>query len=81
MQLQEKRHIADYDSAFVRSRTNAIAAIDLVRAAFNDWRAIRTQDSAQDYLLQLFSAKDAAASERAAMFGAVSRKQRPLTRQ
>ena len=55
--LQEKRHTADYDNAFVWSRTNAIGAIDLVRAAFSDWQAIRSQDTAQDYLLQLFLPK------------------------
>ena len=54
VQLQEKRHTADYDNAFVWSRANAIAAIDTVRAAFSDWQAIRAQDAAQDYLLQLF---------------------------
>lgn len=52
--LQEKRHTADYDNAFSWSRTNAIAAIDMVSAAFSDWQSVRTQDNAQDYLLQLF---------------------------
>ena len=55
--LQEKRHTADYDNAFVWSRTNAIAAIDMVSAAFSDWQAIRAEDAAQDYLLQLFLPK------------------------
>jgi hypothetical protein len=55
--LQEQRLTADYNNAFVWSRTNAIAAIDLVSGAFSDWRAIRTQDDAQDYLLQLFFPK------------------------
>jgi hypothetical protein len=36
------------------SRTNTIGQIDLAGAAFDDWRAIRTQDAAQDYLLNLF---------------------------
>ena len=57
VQLQEKRHTADYDNAFVWSRDNAIVAIDTVRAAFSDWQAIRDQDAAQDYLLQLFLPK------------------------
>ena len=56
VQLQEKRHTADYDNAFAWSRTNAIAAIDMVSAAFGDWKAIRTQETAQDYL-QLFLPK------------------------
>jgi uncharacterized protein (UPF0332 family) len=52
--LQGKRHTADYDVSFNWSRTNAVAQIDLASAAFDDWRAISTQESAQDYLLNLF---------------------------
>jgi uncharacterized protein (UPF0332 family) len=57
VQLQEKRHTADYDNAFVWSKINATAAIDMVSAAFSDWQAIRIEDRAQDYLLQLFLPK------------------------
>jgi uncharacterized protein (UPF0332 family) len=57
VQLQEKRHTADYDNAAVWSRTHALAAIDMASLAFSDWREIRTQDAAQDYLLQLFLPK------------------------
>src|SRR5258708_21424738 len=46
--LQQRRHTADYDVSFNWSRTNAIGQIDLVSAAFEDWRAIRTTDAAQD---------------------------------
>jgi hypothetical protein len=46
--LQQKRHTADYDIAFNWSRTDAIGALDMASAAFSDWRAIRTQDAAQD---------------------------------
>jgi len=52
--LQERRHTADYDVSFNWSRTNTIGQIDLAGAAFDDWRAIRTQDATQDYLLNLF---------------------------
>jgi hypothetical protein len=52
--LQDRRHIADYDVSFNWSHTSAIAQIDLASAAFADWRAIRTEDSAQDFLLNLF---------------------------
>ena len=52
--LQEQRHKADYDNSFEWSRTNAVAAIDLASSAFSDWRSIRKQVSAQDYLLALF---------------------------
>jgi len=57
VQLQEKRHTADYDNAFVWSRDDALVAIDAAAAAFTDWHAIRDQDNAQDYLLQLFLPK------------------------
>jgi uncharacterized protein (UPF0332 family) len=57
VQLQEKRHTADYDNAFVWSRTNAVAAIDMAAGAFSDWGSIRAQEAAQDYLLQLFLPK------------------------
>src|SRR5258708_703279 len=46
--LQQKRHTADYDVSFNWSRTNAIGQVDLASAAFEDWRAIRTEDIAQD---------------------------------
>jgi uncharacterized protein (UPF0332 family) len=55
--LQEQRHKADYDNSFEWSRTNAVAAIDLASSAFSDWRSIRKQVSAQDYLLALFLPK------------------------
>ncbi len=55
--LQEQRHKADYDNSFAWSRTNALAAIDLASSAFSDWRSIRKQVSAQDYLLALFLPK------------------------
>ena len=51
--LQQKRHTADYDVSFDWSPTNVIGQIDLVRAAFKDWRAISTRDTAQDFLLNL----------------------------
>jgi hypothetical protein len=33
---------------------DAIALVSLARDAFEDWRAIRNDDSAQDFLLSLF---------------------------
>lgn len=54
--LQQQRHTADYDNGFHWSRTNAIG-IDLASSAFKDWRAIRTTDAAQDFLLTLFLPK------------------------
>jgi hypothetical protein len=55
--LQQKRHTADYDIAVHWSRPNAIGALDLATDAFRDWRAVRTQDAAQDFLLSLFLPK------------------------
>ena len=57
--LQQWRLIADYDGSFFWSRTDAIGQIGLARAAFEDWRAIRTEDSAQDYLLSLLFPRSA----------------------
>ena len=57
VQLREKRHTADYDNAFVWSRDAALVVLDTARAAFTDWHAIRDQETAQDYLLQLFLPK------------------------
>jgi hypothetical protein len=55
--LQRKRHTADYDKAVNWSRSAVTEVLDLAKAAFTDWRAIRSQDAAQDYLLQLFLPK------------------------
>jgi hypothetical protein len=55
--LQESRLTADYDNAFDWDRLDAMAQLDLARAAFADWRAIRVTDEAQDFLLTLFLPK------------------------
>jgi hypothetical protein len=55
--LREQRHTADYDNAFDWLRTDAIAQVDLASGAFKNWRAIRTTDAAQDFLLTLFLSK------------------------
>jgi hypothetical protein len=51
--LQQWRHIADYDVSFNWSRKNAMGQVDLAIDAFEDWRAIREQEAAQDFLLNL----------------------------
>jgi hypothetical protein len=56
-ELQRHRHAADYDNSVVWSRADAISVIDLARNAFRDWRSIREQPEAQDFLLQLFLPK------------------------
>jgi len=54
IQLQQHRLTADYDNAKQWSRTDVVNVLALATDAFNAWRAIRTEDAAQDYLLQLF---------------------------
>lgn len=56
-QLQQHRHTADYDNSVVWSSADAMGAIDLAIDAFGDWRSIREQPAAQDFLLQLFLPK------------------------
>jgi len=52
-QLQESRHLADYDGSKKWSRTGALKAVNRARAAFAAWQAIRTERIAQDYLFEL----------------------------
>jgi uncharacterized protein (UPF0332 family) len=55
--LQEKRHIADYDNSYIWTRADAREWIKRAGTAFTYWDAIRTQDEAQDFLLSLFLPK------------------------
>ena len=57
IQLQQHRHAADYDNSKQWSRTDVLNVLALAPDAFTAWRAISTQDAAQDYLLQLFLPK------------------------
>lgn len=57
IQLQQHRHTADYDNSKQWSRTDVLNVLTLATDAFTAWRAISTQDTAQDYLLQLFLPK------------------------
>jgi hypothetical protein len=52
--LQEDRNLADYDISLQWLRSDAITEIDLASRAFEHWRAIRLEDAAQDFLLNLF---------------------------
>jgi uncharacterized protein (UPF0332 family) len=52
-QLQEKRHIADYDNAAFWTRTEALSQVKSVEQAFNTWKAIRNERIAQAYLVSL----------------------------
>jgi uncharacterized protein (UPF0332 family) len=53
-QTQEDRHTADYDNAKRWTRTEALAVISRVEAAFQSWNAVRGEPAAQEYLLSLF---------------------------
>ena len=54
IQLQQHRHIADYDNSKKWSRVEVIDVLTLASDAFLAWQAVRMEDAAQDYLLQLF---------------------------
>src|ERR1017187_2909833 len=54
IQLQHHRHTADYDNSKQWSRSDVLKVLMLATNAFAAWRAICTEDSAQDFLLQLF---------------------------
>lgn len=56
VELQQARHSADYDYAKVFTRVEALTHINTVKNAFGQWRRVRDQDFAQDFLLQLFVA-------------------------
>jgi hypothetical protein len=53
MTLQQKRHIADYDNGVQWHRKDVLGLLDMVSDAFKDWRVIRDQRDAQDFLIQL----------------------------
>ena len=57
VQLQELRHIADYDNSMRWSRADVNIVLTLATDAFDAWSAIGAQDDAQDFLLQLLFPK------------------------
>jgi hypothetical protein len=52
-QLQEKRHIADYDNTTFWTRTEALAQVKSAEQAFATWKPIRNEQIAQAYLVSL----------------------------
>ncbi len=52
-QAYQQRQTADYDTAKQWTRTEALAIIDSVDAAFKAWPDIRNHKLAQNYLLSL----------------------------
>jgi hypothetical protein len=53
LRMQQDRHSADYDSSKKWSRTDVIAKVDSVAFAFQTWKIIRKDASAQDFLVTL----------------------------
>jgi uncharacterized protein (UPF0332 family) len=53
IQAQQQRHTADYDNSRQWTRTEVLAQIGAVHAAFQSWKAIRKDDLAQDFLVHL----------------------------
>jgi hypothetical protein len=51
--LQEKRHTADYDNSEQWSATEVSALLNADRSAFQHWQSIRTDPIAGDYLLAM----------------------------
>jgi uncharacterized protein (UPF0332 family) len=52
-QLQEKRHIADYDNTTFWTRTEALTQVKSPEQAFNIWKPIRSEHIVQAYLVSL----------------------------
>jgi uncharacterized protein (UPF0332 family) len=57
VELQHQRHTADYDNSKRKSRKDAIDVLAFATDAFSAWKAIRSQEVAEDFLLQLFLPK------------------------
>jgi len=54
VELQQARHLADYDYKKVFTRVEALTHINTVKNAFEQWNRIREQEIAEDFLLNLF---------------------------
>jgi uncharacterized protein (UPF0332 family) len=55
--LQEARHLADYDNTKIWTSTEVDSQLDLARAAFQNWHKIQTDPATQEYLLALLIGK------------------------
>ena len=51
--LQDKRHIADYDNTTFWTQTGAAEEVDAATEAFAIWNSIRNEEIAQNYLVSL----------------------------
>ena len=57
VQLQQRRHIADYDNTEFWTRTEALGQVESAQKAFVMWKAIRREQIAQAYLVSLIVKK------------------------
>ncbi|MGA3259248.1 MAG: hypothetical protein ABSE35_10235 [Bryobacteraceae bacterium] len=53
VELQDNRHIADYDNTIFWTRTEALREVTTAAKAFSTWQAIKNEKIAQDYLVSL----------------------------
>jgi hypothetical protein len=53
VELQQARHLADYDGGKTWTRIESVSRIDLAKEAFSSWGRVRNQRAAQDYLLSM----------------------------
>jgi hypothetical protein len=57
IRMQQDRHTADYDNSTRWTRVKTLVKIDSVESAFESWKAIRDDPSAQDFLVTLLLKK------------------------
>jgi len=53
VQLQDKRHIADYHNGIRWTPVESLSEVTTARKAFQIWASIRNEDIAQEYLVSL----------------------------
>jgi hypothetical protein len=53
VQLQDRRHIADYHNGIFWNYVESLQAVTRARQAFQIWASIRNEDIAQEYLVSL----------------------------
>jgi uncharacterized protein (UPF0332 family) len=53
IELQEARHLADYDYTKKFEKTDVLKKIDMAAVAFEKWKIVRKENLAQDYLISL----------------------------
>jgi hypothetical protein len=57
VQMHQQRENADYDYSTTWARTDVVAKVAAVDAAFKAWKTIRKEDTAQAFLFKLLQKK------------------------